>query len=60
MRDTLYCLDCGNRSYCEHAEMTFCNANEMPAWMALDDFWDSELEECTQRTSINNQGERTS
>jgi len=59
MKDTLYCLDCDNRSYCEHAQMTFCNVNNMPAWMALEDFWDSELEQCIKRTSIASDTKRT-
>ena len=49
MRDTIYCLDCEKRSYSEHAQMTFCKHNGQPAWMALDEFWDSELGKCIHR-----------
>ena len=58
MRDAFYCVGCDNLDYCEHTSMRFCMVEVRPAWMALDDFWDSELSECSKRESIDSDKKR--
>ena len=47
MKNTLYCIDCENSSFCNHTDMRFCDETGQPAWMALDDLWDEEKDECS-------------